>query len=136
MKRSALGQTLAALGEGVAPLPGNATGLMRDVDRLCRSVALRDLGPDDLRLLIGQGIALPWLMPLALVALEVDPMLEADYYPGDLLVAVLRVPSSFWTREAAPLRARVDACVARIDDGVPLLREALAAGGWTPPARG
>jgi hypothetical protein len=51
---------------------------------------------EDLRLMIGQGLGLPFLIPLALEVLETEPLAEGDYHPGDLLLAVLRVRRDFW----------------------------------------
>jgi len=47
-------------------------------------------------------------VPLALARLEHDPLAEGDFYPGDLLVAALRVPPAYWQSrpaEAARLRS-------------------------------
>jgi hypothetical protein len=61
----------------------------------------------DLRVLISQHFGLPYLVPLALERLAKSPFLDAQYSPGDLLEAVLRVPASFW--HAAPaLRDEVE----------------------------
>jgi hypothetical protein len=46
--------------------------------------------------MIGQQIGLPFLIPIAIEALEIDPLAEGDHYPGDLLEAVLSVEDSFW----------------------------------------
>ena len=35
-------------------------------------------------------------MPLAIERLETDPLAEGDYYPGDLLAAMLAVPANHW----------------------------------------
>ena len=61
---------------------------------------------EDLRITIGQGKGLIWLIPVALEVLEQGPLSEGDIYPGDLLVNVLRVPAAFWSRERQ-LRDRV-----------------------------
>ncbi|WP_183298230.1 contact-dependent growth inhibition system immunity protein [Cellulomonas cellasea] len=66
------------------------THLVRRCHEL-RKVPVDALGVEDLRLLIGQEIALPVLLPLALAHLEADPLAEGDLYAGDLLVAVRRV---------------------------------------------
>lgn len=71
------------------------TGLVRRCHAL-RRVPLDQLGLGDLRVLIGQDIALKHLIPLALGKLKVEPMLEAEYYPGDLLVAVMSAERGFW----------------------------------------
>src|SRR5687768_11907285 len=51
---------------------------------------------EDLRLMIGQGFGLRFLVPLAVERLETDPLAGGDYHPGDLLLAVLRVDKEFW----------------------------------------
>ncbi|RSD21755.1 contact-dependent growth inhibition system immunity protein [Amycolatopsis eburnea] len=44
--------------------------------------------------------------------LELDPLTEGDFYPGDLLVAVLEVPPAHWhpseRRRASSLVAKLD----------------------------
>jgi hypothetical protein len=59
-------------------------------------VPLKRLRLEDLRLLIGQGDGLPYLVPLALEHLEKHPFAEGDFYPGDLLASVLTVADPFW----------------------------------------
>jgi hypothetical protein len=51
---------------------------------------------EDLRLMIGQGLGLRFLIPLAVEELERNPLVGGDYHPGDLLLAVLRVRNDFW----------------------------------------
>ena len=66
---------------------------------------------EDLRLGIGQQIALTHLLPLAIPVLQEDPLAEGDFYPGDLLGAVLRIDTGFWERNpslAADVRDIVD----------------------------
>lgn len=58
-------------------------------------------------------------MPLALERLAEDPLIEGDYYPGDLLYAVLRINPRFW-RDRPDLRDAVGAIVRR---ALPLPRE-------------
>jgi hypothetical protein len=36
------------------------------------------------------------LVPRALAILADDPLVEGDFYPGDLLVAVMKLPTSYW----------------------------------------
>jgi hypothetical protein len=47
--------------------------------------------------LIGQNIGLPYLVPLALNKLEIDPWSEGDFQRGDLLKSVVQVEASFWS---------------------------------------
>lgn len=69
--------------------------LVTECHRL-RKVPLEQLTAENLRIMIGQKIGLPHLMPLALNRLEENPFTEGDFYPGDLLLAVLRAGSDFW----------------------------------------
>src|SRR5439155_20044547 len=69
--------------------------LVTTVHRL-RRVALREFSVGDLRIMIGQSIGLPYLVPLALRHLRKDPLAEGDFYPGDLLKGVLTVDPAFW----------------------------------------
>lgn len=62
-------------------------------------IPLKELGNGAIRLLIGQQCGLPYLIPLALERLEVDPLLEGTHYEGDLFCAVWRVEPAFWASE-------------------------------------
>lgn len=94
--------------------PADATRLMATVHRLRRK-AIKDLTTANLRTLIAQRVGLAVLVPHVLPSLERDPYLEADYYRGDLLVAVLRIPASHW--ETHPRQhARVGQITAGITD--------------------
>lgn len=50
----------------------------------------------DVRLLLGQGIGLPYLMPIAIEALKSQPLIETEHYCGDLLANVLKTSSKFY----------------------------------------
>lgn len=68
---------------------------------LRRCHELRQLPPDqfsveDIRLLIAHLVALPVTVPLALEILRDDPMVRADRYFGDLLLATMAVPGDYW----------------------------------------
>ncbi len=52
--------------------------------------------PAQLRLLIAQGVDLEAAVPAALQVLHENPLIEAEFFPGDLLQAVLRLPATFW----------------------------------------
>ncbi|HTL18790.1 MAG TPA: contact-dependent growth inhibition system immunity protein [Patescibacteria group bacterium] len=69
--------------------------LVSECHRL-RRVPLRRFSVEDLRVMIGQSIGLPYLVPLALEKLHRKPLAEGDYYAGDLLAAVLRAEPKFW----------------------------------------
>jgi hypothetical protein len=63
---------------------------------LYRKKALDTLTVEELRLLIGQNIGLPYLTPIALNILENNPFAKGDCYPGDLLHNTLRSNVSHW----------------------------------------
>ena len=70
--------------------------LVNECHRL-RNVPLRELGTEDLRMLIGQEIGLAHLVPLAIAQLEHDPWAGGHLYPGDLLKTTAEVPASYWS---------------------------------------
>lgn len=76
--------------------PDYDTHLVQTCHRL-RRVPLADFTAGDLRIMIGQKISLLFLVPLALERLQEDPLVEANYYPGDLLNVLLDVPETFWS---------------------------------------
>jgi hypothetical protein len=57
---------------------------------------LKDFTVEDFRVMIGQGIGLEFLIPSAVELLQENPFVQGDYYPGDLLSAVMQVEPSFW----------------------------------------
>jgi len=59
-------------------------------------IPLEDFTIEDLRLMIGQNIALEYLIPLAIETLQTNILAEGDYYPGDLLKNVISVNTDFW----------------------------------------
>lgn len=69
---------------------------------------------EDFRIMLGQRIAVPILLPLAVDVLVSDPYAEGDYYPGDLLWAVLRLPASAWSARPE-MRQRLATAVAAAD---------------------
>lgn len=54
-----------------------------------RKPAIGTLSVEDLRLLLGQDIGTPYLLPRALRILEEAPLAEGDFFPGDLICAVM-----------------------------------------------
>ncbi|MET9621918.1 contact-dependent growth inhibition system immunity protein [Streptomyces sp. NPDC006464] len=91
-----LDRTLDELDPPRWPSPGSdATRLVRKVHEL-RRVPLGELGPADLRTLISQQVALSYALPLAVRLLLEEPLLDAYFYEGDLLLAAVNVPASAW----------------------------------------
>lgn len=74
-------QELDGIDWGEPPHPSN---LVETCHRL-RRVPLKDFADGDLRIMIGQGINLDHLVPLALDRVEEDPWLCASFYDGDML---------------------------------------------------
>ena len=79
------------------PAPPDATPLVTRCHEL-RTKPLRDFTAEDLRIMIGQQVALRPLVSLALDRLRPDSLIEDDDYPTDLLASVLRVDTEFWER--------------------------------------
>jgi hypothetical protein len=61
-----------------------------------RRKQLKDFTIEDLRIMLGQQIAVPILLPRAVEVLVRTPLAAGDYYPGDLLHAVIRLPDEVW----------------------------------------
>ncbi|MGW1787337.1 contact-dependent growth inhibition system immunity protein [Streptomyces sp. NPDC002143] len=78
-----------------APPAADATHLMRTVHEL-RRVPLGELSAADLRTLVSQQVALPYVLPLAVRLLIEEPLLDAYFYEGDLLLAAVNAPASAW----------------------------------------
>jgi hypothetical protein len=75
-----------------------------------RRIPLNQFTVEDLRIMIGQSIGLPFLLPMAVEHLERNPLSEGDFYPGDVLSAVLRIDESYWG-DHPDIRERVRAVV-------------------------
>ena len=73
--------------------------LVTECHRL-RDVPLRELGTEELRMLIGQEIGMRYLVPMALDLLEQNPWAGGNMYPGDLLKTVAEVPASYWAENS------------------------------------
>lgn len=95
------------------PAPSDATRLVATVHELRRK-PLRSLDAEDLRMLVSQQVGLDAVVPRALTLLEQEPLLEGDFYPGDVLVAVLKVPLSYWRAHPAEL-AKLERILGSVD---------------------
>jgi len=72
--------------------------------------------------MIGQGIGLAYLVPIALDRLEEQPLAEGDLYPGDLLTAVLTIDVAFWKNDRDSFE-RIRAIVSQVREMRPSLEE-------------
>lgn len=57
-----------------------------------RKIPLRDFTTENIRIMLSQNIGIKYLLPLALEKLEIDFLDVGDYFSGDLLSSVLRLP--------------------------------------------
>jgi hypothetical protein len=70
--------------------------LLITITKLRAKKPLCEFEIEDLRILIGQSIGLPFLIPLAIEELEKDILAEGDFYEGDLLKSVLTSDVNYW----------------------------------------
>ena len=61
-----------------------------------RKVPISQFTAENLRIMIGQGLSLETLVPLALKTLVENPFSSGDGYSGDLLNAVLGLEWNYW----------------------------------------
>jgi hypothetical protein len=101
------------------------TGLVVRCHELRRK-PLDEFTAADLRVMIGQQIALGHLVPLALRILDGHPLIEAEYYPGDLMRNVLVIDPAYWEGHQAEwlrLWNIVDGLLSAVDElGEPIDR--------------
>ncbi|MFI7529446.1 contact-dependent growth inhibition system immunity protein [Nocardia salmonicida] len=84
----------------------DATHVIRRVHQL-RRVPVGDLSIEDLRIMLSQSVGTVAILPRVLDLLEENPLSEGDFYPGDLLVAMLRLRRDHWSDQIGLLgRAR------------------------------
>ncbi|WFB11370.1 hypothetical protein LRS74_33345 [Streptomyces sp. LX-29] len=96
------------------PPAAGATHLVHKVHEL-RLVPLGELNPADLRTLISQQVALPYVLPLAVRLLVEEPLLDAYFYEGDLLLAAVNAPASAWALLPDPA-ARLCSVIRRLPE--------------------
>ncbi|WP_172894120.1 contact-dependent growth inhibition system immunity protein [Micromonospora purpureochromogenes] len=110
--------TIEQLEREISPDPGpNATSLARRCTDLRRK-PLVELTVEDLRIMLGQEIGVPALLPRAVQVLLHDPLAKGDYYPGDLLSNVLQLPDTAWSGLQAE-RKRLASVLAELVAGPP-----------------
>lgn len=90
-------QTLECLENDLwPPLQGNEYTHLVITCHTLRKKPICQFTVEDCRMMIGQEIGLPYLIPLAIEKLTENVFVEGNYYPGDLLKTVLDVNISFW----------------------------------------
>ncbi|RSM41901.1 hypothetical protein DMA12_23460 [Amycolatopsis balhimycina DSM 5908] len=93
--------------------PADATRLIKTVYEL-RHKPISAMDIEDLRLLLLQQESLDVLVPVALNHLEQNPLAEGDFYPGDLLTAVLKSPHAYWQQHPDQYR-RASAVITAVE---------------------
>jgi hypothetical protein len=78
------------------PDPHTLEDLKRPAGYGAVATSTQQLAVEDLRLLIAREHSLSRYVPQAIELLEENPLAEGDYYPGDLLHAVLDVDITYW----------------------------------------
>ena len=89
MKKVDENRTLEQLEGQVWPEPDFRSTLVIRCHAL-RKRPIATLSVEDLRLLLGQDIGTPYLLPRALRILHETPLAEGDFFPGDLICAVMK----------------------------------------------
>ena len=62
-----------------------------------RKISIAELTTEQIRLLISQEIGIQYLIGTAIEKLKRNILAEGDFYEGDLLVAVSKIPAEYWT---------------------------------------
>ncbi len=103
------GKTLEELEEVVEEKSSFESHLVVTCQAL-RQKRLCDFTQEDIRIMIGQQLSLPYLVPMALEILEDNIFERGNYYPGDLLKAVANIPKAFW-KEHPPYKSDLTNCI-------------------------
>jgi hypothetical protein len=121
--RADLARTIEEL-EGEAWGPPEFNSYVVEQSYRLRQVPLGQLSVENLRLLVGQQVGFPWLLERAVQVLETNPLAEGDFYEGDLLAAVLALPSEVLAGHPHV----VDRLRQIVDQATPILRRLASAG--------
>ncbi|WP_255724187.1 contact-dependent growth inhibition system immunity protein [Terrimonas ginsenosidimutans] len=62
----------------------------------CMRIPIKDLSKEQVRLLLSQDIGTIFLLDKTIQILEEDILADGDFYPGDLLSALLNVSEVYW----------------------------------------
>lgn len=61
-----------------------------------RKIPLNNLSIEQLRTLVSQNIGLEFIIPVSVEKLTTDILGGGEYYPGDLLNALISIDKSYW----------------------------------------
>ncbi|NNF72496.1 MAG: hypothetical protein HKN02_09920 [Rhodobacteraceae bacterium] len=116
-------QTLEYLEKDVWPDPDYDSHLVTTCHRL-RKKRLGEFEVEDLRIMIGQGIGLKYLLPKAVEELRINPFVAGDFFEGDLLVQVLNRPLADLREDRAIYDALIEISRDALDTGETVLNKA------------
>lgn len=77
---------------------GSPSGIAARCSQFTR-VPVKDLSAEQVRLLLSQDVGTVFLLDKTLQFLEVDILTDGDFYPGDLLSAVLNIKRVYWENQ-------------------------------------
>lgn len=103
------------------------TNMVRDLIGAWKT-PLDQLTGREIRLLISQQDGYPYVLDLVWPMLEDDPLLEAEFYPGDILSSLMRADDTAWRDRPnykRRLKALYERALRRPDDETEALRESL-----------
>jgi hypothetical protein len=106
--------------EGIVSGPPTYDSYLVQTCHRLRTKPIGEFDIEDLRIMIGQNIGLPYLLPLALDRLEENPWARGHMYPGDLLKMAAQADFPWATR--SDLRERLQAVLTRLLGGMSELR--------------
>ena len=81
----------------------DATSMVQRCHALRRK-PLRRLEPDEIGLAVRQRIGIPYILDFAVSVVREEPLFEGDFYPGDVLSALLKLPEEDWVSRPALAR--------------------------------
>lgn len=99
MKNEILNKSLLELGEWIWHRQPTGDDLQSDltIELDCLSKKkLCDYSNSDIYLAVSQEKGLRFTLPLAIRLIEDDILIECEFYPGDLLKAVLQIPTTYY----------------------------------------
>lgn len=73
---------------------------------------LNELSDDEIGRLVAQHYGYPYLLDLLWPKLEADPLFDGGYYPGDVLLHLIRAEADIWT-DRPDYRTELDALYRR-----------------------
>ncbi len=80
-----------------------------------RKKRLYEFEVEDLRIMLGQDIGTKYLLPIAIEKLKQNPFAAGDFYDGDLLCSVARLPSDSFPKEKKIRQYLINICSAALN---------------------